>query len=154
MGNLGWSEMFFIVVFALILFGPRKLPEIARTIGRYMAQIRRMSDEFQQTWEAEIERESLKEQQNIEANQEAIKQLTAQSSEAAGQLEAISLEKDEPALNAIADAADAHASDHNNNNNHNDALISESKAISSHNVVENRINSGLKSEDEHPVTIA
>lgn len=56
MGNLGWSEMFFIVVFALIIFGPRRLPEIAKTLGRTVAQLRRASEEFKHTWESEAER--------------------------------------------------------------------------------------------------
>jgi Tat protein translocase TatB subunit len=56
MGNLGWPEMIFIVVAALIIFGPRKLPEIARTLGGFMAQLRRASDEFKRTWETEVDR--------------------------------------------------------------------------------------------------
>jgi sec-independent protein translocase protein TatB len=63
MGNLGWSEMFFIVVFALIIFGPRRIPEIARVLGKTMAQLRNASEEFKRTWETEIERETIKEQQ-------------------------------------------------------------------------------------------
>jgi Tat protein translocase TatB subunit len=66
MGNLGWSEMFFIVVFALIIFGPRRLPDIAKTLGRTMAQLRRASEDFKQTWEAEVERAEIKDiQQQI-----------------------------------------------------------------------------------------
>jgi sec-independent protein translocase protein TatB len=56
MGNLGWPEMIFIVIAALIIFGPRKLPEIARTLGGFMAQLRRASDEFKRTWETEVDR--------------------------------------------------------------------------------------------------
>ncbi|MCS6886047.1 MAG: twin-arginine translocase TatA/TatE family subunit [Acidobacteriota bacterium] len=57
MGNLGWTEIFFIAAFALIVFGPRKLPEIARSFGRTMAQLRRASEDFKRAWEAEVERE-------------------------------------------------------------------------------------------------
>jgi sec-independent protein translocase protein TatB len=60
MGNFGWTEMFFIVAFALIVFGPRKLPEIAKTLGHAMAQLRRASEEFKRTWETEVERETAK----------------------------------------------------------------------------------------------
>ena len=60
MGNLGWTEMFFIVAFALIVFGPRKLPEIAKTLGHAVAQLRRASEEFKKTWEAEVDREVTK----------------------------------------------------------------------------------------------
>lgn len=61
MGNLGWTEIFFIVAFALIVFGPRRLPEIARTLGRTMAQLRRTSEEFRNAWEAEVEYEARRE---------------------------------------------------------------------------------------------
>lgn|SRR5262249_46059686 len=64
MGNLGWTEMFFIVAFALVIFGPRKLPEMARTLGRAVAQLRRASEEFKKTWEAEVNREVLQESDN------------------------------------------------------------------------------------------
>jgi Sec-independent protein translocase protein TatA len=60
MGNFGWTEMFFIVAFALIVFGPRKLPEIAKTLGHAMAQLRRASEEFKRTWEAEVDRDGTK----------------------------------------------------------------------------------------------
>ena len=63
MGNFGWTEMFFIVAFALIVFGPRKLPEIAKTLGHAMAQLRRASEEFKRTWEVEVDRETTKIQQ-------------------------------------------------------------------------------------------
>src|SRR6185436_11823344 len=63
MGNLGWTEMFFIVAFALIVFGPRKLPEIAKTLGHAVAQLKRASDEFKRTWEAEVSCEVTKVEQ-------------------------------------------------------------------------------------------
>ncbi len=67
MGNLGWTEIFFIVAFALIVFGPRKLPEIARTLGRTMAQLRRTSEEFRNAWEAEVEYEMRREAESKKA---------------------------------------------------------------------------------------
>lgn len=67
MGNLGWTEIFFIVAFALIVFGPRKLPEIARTLGRTMAQLRRTSEEFRNAWEAEVEHEMRREAESKRA---------------------------------------------------------------------------------------
>ncbi|MDQ6786126.1 MAG: twin-arginine translocase TatA/TatE family subunit [Acidobacteriota bacterium] len=39
---------------ALIVFGPRKLPEMARTIGKTIAEFRRSTDDFKRTWEQEI----------------------------------------------------------------------------------------------------
>jgi TatA/E family protein of Tat protein translocase len=55
MGNFGFSgEMVFLFFLALILFGPKKLPEIGRTIGRFMNEFRRASNEFRSQIESEI----------------------------------------------------------------------------------------------------
>ena len=46
--DFGFSgEVFFIMLLALILFGPKKLPELARTWGKFMAEFKRASNEFQ-----------------------------------------------------------------------------------------------------------
>ena len=46
--DFGFSgEIFFIMLLALILFGPKKLPELARTWGKFMAEFKRASNEFQ-----------------------------------------------------------------------------------------------------------
>src|SRR5438270_11338664 len=45
--NLGFSEMLFIFLLALIVVGPRRLPELARQFGRVMAEIKRASNDFQ-----------------------------------------------------------------------------------------------------------
>jgi len=53
--NFGFSgEMIFLFFLALILFGPKKLPEIARQIGRFMNEFRRASYEFRSQIESEI----------------------------------------------------------------------------------------------------
>jgi len=53
--NFGFSgEIIFIMLLALILFGPRKLPEIARQMGRFMADFRRASASFQNQIQDEI----------------------------------------------------------------------------------------------------
>ena len=44
--NLGFPEMLFIFLLALIIFGPKKLPEIGRQIGRALNELRRASNEF------------------------------------------------------------------------------------------------------------
>lgn len=43
---------------ALIVFGPRKLPEMMRTIGKAMAEFRRSTDDFKKTWEKEVNYEN------------------------------------------------------------------------------------------------
>jgi len=52
--NLGFSEMVFIFLLALIIFGPKKLPEIGRQIGRALNEFKRASNEFKAQVESEI----------------------------------------------------------------------------------------------------
>lgn len=56
--SIGTSELILIVMVALIVFGPRKLPELARTLGKAMNEFRRSTDDFKKTWEKEVEFES------------------------------------------------------------------------------------------------
>ena len=49
LGTLGTSEMIFIFILALVLFGPKKLPEIGRTIGKAITEFRRASNELKTT---------------------------------------------------------------------------------------------------------
>ena len=65
MGPLGFSETVFIFVLALLVFGPKKLPELGRTIGKAMTEFRRASSELKATFDREMtqierENESLK----------------------------------------------------------------------------------------------
>lgn len=59
--NLGFAEMFFLVVLALLLFGPRRLPEIARQMGKFMAEFKKASNEFQGQIHEEIRKLELEE---------------------------------------------------------------------------------------------
>ena len=52
--NLGFPEMMFIFILALIIFGPKKLPEIGRQIGKGLAEFKRASREFQSQIEDEV----------------------------------------------------------------------------------------------------
>src|SRR5947207_10206891 len=66
MGPLGWPETVFIFFLALILFGPKKLPELGRTVGKALTEFRRASNELKSTFDREMksleqETESFKE---------------------------------------------------------------------------------------------
>ncbi len=53
-GSLGFTEIAFILILALLLFGPKRLPEIGRTIGKGLAEFRRASNELKRTLEDEV----------------------------------------------------------------------------------------------------
>lgn len=52
--SLGATELLFILAIALIFFGPRKLPQLARSMGKGLAEFRKASDDFKRTWEREV----------------------------------------------------------------------------------------------------
>lgn len=52
--GMSFSETIFLFFLALIIFGPKKLPEIARQVGKYMNEFRRASNEFKSQIEQEI----------------------------------------------------------------------------------------------------
>ena len=54
MGSLGMQEIIVIFLIALIIFGPRKLPELGKTIGKGLAEFKKASNELKQTWEDEV----------------------------------------------------------------------------------------------------
>jgi sec-independent protein translocase protein TatA len=55
MGTLGVQEMLIIFLVALVLFGPKKLPELGKTIGKAITEFRRASNDLKQTFEREMQ---------------------------------------------------------------------------------------------------
>lgn len=53
-GPLGFPELIFILVLALLIFGPKRLPEIGRTIGKGMAEFRKASTDLKRTINTEL----------------------------------------------------------------------------------------------------
>ena len=53
--SIGTSELILIGIIALIFLGPRKLPQIAKTIGKTMADFRNTTNEFKSTWQREVD---------------------------------------------------------------------------------------------------
>ena len=59
--NLGMPEMLFIFLMALVVFGPKRLPELARKFGKIMAEFKRATNDFKYQIENEIEQMEVKE---------------------------------------------------------------------------------------------
>jgi Tat protein translocase TatB subunit len=57
--SLGSTELVFILIMALVFFGPRKLPQISRSLGKNLADFRRASEDFKRTWDREVSLEDL-----------------------------------------------------------------------------------------------
>ena len=53
--SIGTSELILIGIIALIFLGPRKLPQIARTIGKTVSDLRNTTNEFKATWQREVD---------------------------------------------------------------------------------------------------
>ncbi len=69
MGPIGYPEMMFIFILALLLFGPKKLPELGKTIGKALTEFNRAKNELKTTFDREMktlerETESIKEATN------------------------------------------------------------------------------------------
>jgi len=58
--SLSSTELLFILAIALIFFGPRKLPQLARSMGKGLSEFRKASDDFKRTWEREVAMETAK----------------------------------------------------------------------------------------------
>ena len=70
MGPIGMPELVIILVIALIIFGPRKLPELGRSLGKSIGEFKKASNELKSTLEEEIRVEEQREQRaKMEAEQ-------------------------------------------------------------------------------------
>lgn len=56
--SIGMQELILIGMVGLIILGPRKLPQLAKTIGKTMADFRKITTDFKSTWEKEVEEDS------------------------------------------------------------------------------------------------
>src|SRR5271155_3586255 len=70
MGTVGVQEMVLIFIVALVLFGPKKLPELGRTIGKAISEFRRASSDLKASFEREMH--------NLERETDAVKETTQQ----------------------------------------------------------------------------
>src|SRR6185503_18057414 len=107
--NLGGTELVFLFVLALLIFGPKRLPQIGRTLGKGMAEFRRASTELQRAVNTELEEPpAWRAQPAVAAPAAAVAATVAASSSAAAVLAATATEPaaaafDAPSLPAAAD---------------------------------------------------
>ena len=63
---LGTTELVAILVVALVLFGPRRLPELGRTLGKTLAEFKRSTEDFKRTWEREVELDKIEREMRVD----------------------------------------------------------------------------------------
>jgi sec-independent protein translocase protein TatA len=81
-GSIGPAELILIFVIALLVFGPKKLPEIGRSVGKALREFKKTSDEIKGRIEEEIEASELKDirkdiQSGVDDLRSGVKALTA-----------------------------------------------------------------------------
>ncbi len=89
MFGIGMPELMIIFVIALIVIGPQKLPELARSLGKTLAEFKRATDDFK--WKIEEESRAQEEKERVArevAAKEAAQQAEAAKAAAGGQTEA------------------------------------------------------------------
>jgi TatA/E family protein of Tat protein translocase len=77
-GNIGFPELLIILAVALLIFGPKKLPEVGRSIGKALREFRKTSDEIKEKIEEEIQVDEFKDikeefNKDIKGNEEGKK---------------------------------------------------------------------------------
>jgi TatA/E family protein of Tat protein translocase len=84
-GSIGMAEMVVIFLIALLVFGPRKLPELGKSLGRSLAEFKRASNELRNTLEDEVRIEEQREQAAARTSTQAPPPVPTESSAEAEQ---------------------------------------------------------------------
>jgi sec-independent protein translocase protein TatB len=105
MNDMSFSETIFLFLLALVIFGPKKLPEIARQVGKYLNEFKRASNEFKSQIEQEIAHLEVEtKQQTILPPSPSVEGTTSRTLNSAP-LEETKVETSVPAEAAIPEAA-------------------------------------------------
>lgn len=112
MNRMSFSETIFLFFLALIIFGPKKLPEIARTVGKYLNEFKRASNEFKAQIEQEIAHLDVEAKQTILPPSTPVEGTTSrmfntvEAEPVAAPPATLAASSDEPALAANKDASE------------------------------------------------
>jgi Tat protein translocase TatB subunit len=105
-GNIGFPELLIILAIALLVFGPKKLPEMSRSIGKAVREFRRASDEIKGKIEQEIqasEFKEIKDELNKDLSPDIYKEITEVKEEPKEAAEEL---KKEPSADVIPEVAE------------------------------------------------
>jgi TatA/E family protein of Tat protein translocase len=106
-GNIGFPELLIILAIALLIFGPKKLPEMSRSIGKAVREFRRASDEIKGKIEQEIQASEFKEIKNDlkrDLSQDIYKEITEDKEEKKETQEGLNKDLSEDTSKEIAEA--------------------------------------------------
>jgi Tat protein translocase TatB subunit len=98
--SVGTSELLVILGAALIFFGPRRLPQLSRQLGKSLSEFRRASDDFKRTWAREVNLENL--EKGVEPQENSILDKATERIRAAREAAARDFDSPEAAASAIA----------------------------------------------------
>jgi len=93
MFGVGFPELVVILAVALIVLGPQRLPEVARMVGRAYGQLRRASEEFQNTIRQDLA--ALERQEDVNRNKAIAQEIRERCADVADVQTAITQERDE-----------------------------------------------------------
>ncbi len=85
-GSIGTSELLVIFVIALVVFGPRRLPELGRSLGRTINEFKKASSELQATLEREVEQDAQRQKDSAASPNATAPTLTPAQSEFSDEL--------------------------------------------------------------------
>lgn len=100
--NLGMPEMIGLVILGLLLFGPKKLPEMGRQLGKLMAEFKRASQEFQSQLQDEVRQLEMTEE--VQKVKDAVQPIGTAAREVHGSLQNI---LSEPLSDSLTDSTPA-----------------------------------------------